>query len=405
MPDTISSKTNTISKGQVSKLVWDIDRELVAISDSLPFLMLATATNDEGAYEAFVASEFRREPTFDYRPLPVDPERLKRQLFNLNIEEVKDPTLAYILRDKRDETFQMIDMLEHRGTDKFRYGSLMIFGGVSDDLLAIAESLLTIIPPGKPSEDERVDAETFFALCQKELTYLSDQYPTARPSGLIRDDLTGLMVSQGVLNIGRHLRVPRSRVDALIQHEIGTHVLTYWNGRAQPLTLLHTGTPGYEDLQEGLAVLSEWFVGGLTAGRFRTLAARVIAIAHMLRGHDFVSTFQLLHDKHGIPEHSAFYTVARTFRGGGFTKDAVYLRGLVQLLEYLGNGGRLEPIFIGKLRLEYVSMIDELLERGVLVPPPLMPRWYQDDAAAGHPKLTMLQNGLSVFDLLPRTTK
>ena len=388
----------------VSDLVWKIDRELVEISDSFPFLMLATATNDEAAYEAFVASKFQRAPTFEYRPLPVDPERLKRRLFNLRIDEVEDPTLAYILRDKRDETFYMLDMLEHRGEDKFRYGSLMIFGGVSDDLLAIANSLLTIIPRGTTSEVERVDARTFFAQCQRELDFLARQYPAAQPTGRIRDDMSGLMVSQGELNVGSNLRIPKNRVDALIQHEIGTHVLTYWNGRAQPLTLLHTGTPGYEDLQEGLAVLSEWFVGGLTPGRFRTLAARVVAIKHMLGGHDFVSTFQLLHERHGIPEYQAFYTTARTYRGGGFTKDAVYLRGLVELLTYLGEGGRLEPIFIGKLRLDYVGLVDELIERGILRPAPLTPRWYQEDAAAGHPKLTQLQNGLSVFDLLPRST-
>ncbi len=385
-------------------LVWEIDRELVDISTQFQFLLLATATNDAAAYEAFAASGFRTEPVFHYRFLPVDPEALKRQLFNLRIDEVLDPTLAFILRDKRDETFHMLDMLAHRGSEQFLYGSLRVFGGVSDDLRAVANSLLTVVPQPAPRAGERVDAGAFATRCQRELDFLSEQYPTAQPVLRVRDDLAGLMVSQGELNIGHTLSVPTERVEALVQHEIGTHVLTYWNGRAQPLTLLHTGTPGYEDLQEGLAVLSEWFVGGLTANRFRTLAARVVAIDHMLRGNDFVSTFQLLHDRHGLPPRSAFITTARTFRGGGFTKDAVYLRGLVELLAYLRDGGRLEPLFIGKLKLDYVPMIDELTERGILRPAPLTPRWYRDDAAAGHPKLKILESGVSVFDLLPRTT-
>lgn len=383
-------------------LVWEIDRELVAISTQFPFLLLATATNDAAAYEAFAGSGFREEPTFHYRFLPVDPEALKRQLFNLRIDEVLDPTLAFVLRDKRDETFHMLDMLAHRGSAQFLYGSLQVFGGVTDELRAIANSLLTIVPQPAAAAGERVGAEAFAARCRRELDYLSAQYPAAEPRLRVREDLTGLMVSQGELNVGHTLAVPADRVEALVQHEIGTHVLTYWNGRAQPLTLLHTGTPGYEDLQEGLAVLSEWFVGGLTAARFRTLAARVVAIDHMLRGNDFVSTFQLLRDRHGIPPRSAFGTTARAYRGGGFTKDAVYLRGLVELLAYLGDGGRLEPLFIGKLKLDYVPMIDELTERGILRPAPLTPRWYRDDAAAGHPKLRLLENGLSVFDLLPR---
>ena len=390
---------------RVAEIAWAIDRELVEISTAFRFLELVTPTNDEEAFRAFADGGFNREPVFHYRFLPVDPEARKRQLFNLPIDEVADPTLAFILRDKRDETFAMLDMLAHRGRDRFRYGSLQVFGGVSESLLAIAESLLTIIPRPTPRPaGERLDAEAFLARARREFAYLAEQYPAAEPRGRLRRDLTGLMVSQGELNVGHALSVPAHRVEALVQHEVGTHVLTYWNGRAQPLTLLQTGTPGYEDLQEGLAVLSEWFVGGLTAGRFRTLAARVVAIDFMLRGNDFASAFALLHERHGLSERQAFQTVARAYRGGGFTKDAVYLRGLVELLAYLGRGGRLEPLLVGKLQLPYVPLIDELTERGILRRAPLTPRWYRDDADAGHPKLNLLRGGLSVFDLLPRAS-
>ena len=385
---------------QVSELVWEIDRKLIEIAGSVPFLLLVTATNDDAAYRQFVGSGYKTAPHFRYRFLPVDPERLQRELFNLPIDRVKDATLAYILRDKRDETFQLLDMLSKRDSEQFRYGSLQVFGGVDDDLLATATRLLTEYP-AQDSSGVNVSAREFADSCQQEFDYLSRQYPEARPRVIVRDDLSGLMVSQGVMNIGSKLQLPRHRLEALLQHEVGTHVLTYWNGRAQPLTLLQSGTPGYEDLQEGLAVLSEWFVDGITPARMRNLAARVVGIAHMLRGHDFVETFQLLHEEHDLPERAAFYTTARIYRGGGFTKDAVYLRGLVELLDYLSQGGALEPLFMGKLRLSYVPLLQELTERGILRPPPLLPRYYQEDRAAGHPKLRRLRAGMTVFDLLP----
>jgi uncharacterized protein (TIGR02421 family) len=388
----------------VSDLVWDIDRRLVDISTSFRFLMLVTATNDDEAFREFTGNGYRGEPNFRYRFLPVDPEALMRDLLNLPIDEVRDATLAYILRDKRDETFRMLDMLANRGNENFRYGSMQVFGDVDDDLLSIAESLLTMVPPVPAGEKrDTLPTEQFVEQCRREFDYLTEQYPTAEPRAELRTDFTGLMVSQGVLNVGHTLRVPRHRAEALIQHEVGTHVLTYWNGRAQPLTLLHSGTPGYENLQEGLAVLSEWFVDGLTGPRFRVLAGRVVGIAHMLRGHSFQDTFSLLHEQHGIPARSAFYTTARIYRGGGFTKDAVYLRGLVELLEYLGRGGGLEPLLIGKLRLDYVPLLGELRERGILRPPPLTPRYLREDRAAGSPKLNRLRAGLTVFDLIPRT--
>ena len=40
----------------------------------------------------------------------------------------------------------------------------------------------------------------------------------------------------------------------------------------------------------------------------------------------------------------------RVFRSGGMTKDAIYLRGLVELLEHLGAGGSLDPLWLGKSR-------------------------------------------------------
>ena len=49
------------------------------------------------------------------------------------------------------------------------------------------------------------------------------------------------MVSNGNLLIGKRLQIPESRVEALIQHEVGTHVLTYVNGRNQPFQQLYCG--------------------------------------------------------------------------------------------------------------------------------------------------------------------
>ena len=60
-------------------------------------------------------------------------------------------------------------------------------------------------------------------------------------------------------------RFRRGAATALLQHEIGTHVVTHVNGSRQPLRLLGAGLAGYDETQEGLAVFAEYLVGGLTA--------------------------------------------------------------------------------------------------------------------------------------------
>ena len=54
----------------------------------------------------------------------------------------------------------------------------------------------------------------------------------------------------------------------------------------------------------------------------------------------------------------------RIYRGGGLTKDAVYLRGLLQILRYLREGGELEPLFVGKVASAHLPLIFELSHAG-----------------------------------------
>jgi hypothetical protein len=91
------------------------------------------------------------------------------------------------------------------------------------------------------------------------------------------------------------------------------------------------------------------------------------------------------------------------YRGGGLTKDAVYLRGLVRVLEYLKGGGELEPLFVGKIMADHIPIIQELQARQVLRPAPLHPRYLDNPQTA--PKLERLRNGLTVLNLIKRRKK
>jgi uncharacterized protein (TIGR02421 family) len=219
----------------------------------------------------------------------------------------------------------------------------------------------------------------------------------------VRRDISGLMVSKGNLLISEQTRIPPSRVDALLQHEVGTHLLTWINGRAQPLRQLYSGLAGYEELQEGLAVLAEYLVGGLSRPRLRLLAARVLAAHQLMDGATFIDTFRELDRVHGFDRRTAFSITMRIYRGGGLTKDMVYLRGLVSLLRHLQAGRPLEPLFVGKISADHIPIVQELQWRGVLHPAPLRPRYMDLPETAA--RLSAVRNGLSVLDLVERGAK
>ena len=78
----------------------------------------------------------------------------------------------------------------------------------------------------------------------------------------VRDDVAGLLVSGGKLLIGSDSLMPARRLDALLAHEVGVHLLTYFNGAHQGLAIFRTGLAGYEGVQEGLGVFAEWASAG-----------------------------------------------------------------------------------------------------------------------------------------------
>jgi uncharacterized protein (TIGR02421 family) len=384
------------------RAVWRIDEQLAQISNAFDFLLFATPTNADEAWNKFRRSNFEKPPTFFYRSLPYEPAKLKRELYQIRIERVEDPTLEQIFREKQKELDRKISMLAERGGRNFLYGGMQLFGAVDKSLWRLAQELLEEIPP-RSREDSKggvLNADSFARCAREEIEYYRHRYPSFTPEVEIRRDITGLLVSRGKLLIGSQSRVPASRVDALLQHEVGTHLLTYYNGQAQPFKQLYSGLTGYDELQEGLAVLSEYLVGGLSRPRLRLLAARVVAVKRLIEGKTFVETFRELDRHYDFEQRTAYNVTMRVYRGGGLTKDAVYLRGLVHLLEYLKNGGELAPLFVGKISAAHVPIISELLWRKILLPPPLKPRYMENPQA--QERLKALEKMTSLLDLLKR---
>ncbi len=378
--------------------VWTADAELSALSDTFNYLMAVTPVNSNEAFKEFRKKGFEGDPVFHYRLLTIDPENLKRKLYSISFEEIEDPTLVYILRDKRIELDRQITLIEDRNTPRFLYESLQLFPPVEDNLLNLAKKILNQ-PKRKSEKSKKLNADEVAKLARKEIDYYREIYPQMTAKVEIREDMpAGLMVTSGNLTIGQRSSISEARINALIQHEIGTHSVTYFNGRSQPLKLLYSGLPGYEQLQEGLAVFAEYLVGGLNFERIRTLAARVIAVRRLTQGKTFAEVFDELRNKYNFTKRTSFNIAMRVFRGGGLTKDAVYLRGLVEVLEYLANSGDIETLFVGKMGPEHVSIIRELRWREILKPSPLTPRYMSFPDTAE--RLEEVKKGMTVMDLI-----
>src|SRR5690606_28433925 len=157
--------------------IYEIDRALAKESQKFDFLLLVTPTNSHEAWLQFKKDKYRKAPIFHYRPIPIDPDIVKRNLYNLRIEDIYDPTIAYLFRDKRRELDDMMTMLASRGTSDFKYGSLMVFGNVDEKLYELAKAVLTAIDSiaqtdRQKLEEEYLDAKAFAQLAEEEISFL-----------------------------------------------------------------------------------------------------------------------------------------------------------------------------------------------------------------------------------------
>ncbi|WP_282005913.1 flavohemoglobin expression-modulating QEGLA motif protein [Propioniciclava sinopodophylli] len=355
-----------------------IDHAIAQVGGAIQFLLDVTPVNSDDVLTAWAAGE--RVPRFEYRDLQTDPDLAQGMLDAIDLDAVSDATLSSLLRSKHREMTLQLDMLRARDTEDFLPLSLQLYGGVAPPLREMAEHILENVPVGA-GRGEQVGALEFHALALAEIEHYKEQDPDIEMFAEVCDDVAGVLVSGNTLLISADAAVQATRTNALLQHEVGTHLVTQVNGLAQPIRVLGAGLAGYDETQEGLAVLAEIACGQLTHFRLRQLAARVVTVHRLVTGASFTEAFEALTDL-GFLQGSAFTTTMRAYRSGGLTKDAIYLRGLVELLAHVRSGGQLDLLLRGKFSLRDLPLIAELDERGVLAPPRLRPR-YLDDPTAG----------------------
>ncbi|MEE2772528.1 MAG: tyrosine/phenylalanine carboxypeptidase domain-containing protein [Bacteroidota bacterium] len=386
---------NALGRKYLKQIIFDIDKQLTNIETSYQFLWLVSPSNIREIKKEFFNSKFEKVPDYHYRLLPIDPDVLKRRLYNLKLEDIDDPAMSFLFREKREELDMQITMLSERGTKNFMYDGIRLYKGIDHDLCEAATNILTKVPEENDREGEDLlDARAFSSMARKEFDYFREQDENFKCKVHIRNDVNVMMVSHGELYIPADYKMKRIEAEALIQHEVGTHVLTYYNGKTQPLQQLSIGLADYDPLQEGLAVMSEFMVDGLTANRLRILAGRVLAGKALMEGGDFQQIFRLLKTEYGFGDERAFNITSRIMQGGGFLKDIIYLKGLVMLNKHLREGGDYEPLLAGKYGIKHTEIIKELTERHVLNPVKIKPSFLHSEKM--YEKLKLIRQGLSL---------
>lgn len=377
----------------------DLDHRLVEVAKEIK--VLSALTVSEPVQSEFIDNWKRGDPRLPVLPQPetrFDQHESALQTIIAACDPL-DPVDNYIAQTAQSY-IEAIGLIHTAGTSAFLHHSFRLYGHPADPcanksqtILQVADAFLDLIEPFVPAnayepENHPVDSDTVVYALKK----VAQEVFTDDPVEIVTDPALSSKAAAGASRIRIRAATGFSLHDLpqLVNHELLVHTLTALNGRRQPnLSSMGLGSPRTTETQEGIAVFAELVTRTMDLMRLRRIALRVRAIAMGLEGADFLDVFNFFLEAGYDPEESS-HSAFRIFRGGDptgrivFTKDMVYLGGLLTLQDFLvqalksGSHESVEMLFAGRLAFTDCQDLAEAYQTAFIAPPRYLPEWAKD---------------------------
>jgi len=356
-------QVKTYSFKEQDDIIVAVDREVKLLSHLNPI-------NLEEEKEKFFEANCNYNPQFKYRKLSFIPDVEEARLDNLDFD---DSARGILYAKKRLEIEKKIDLLKARGnSDDFTKISKALYGEPVDFMLRYAKRLL---------KQNKLQVQTQKQLSTDEVLIKIEEFLAKYKLNWTVEIKEGMVANISVTKkskifVRAGVTFSEEKLKSTLVHEIDTHVLTAYNGSKQDYKLLSQGMANYLKTQEGLAIYNQV---SLSKNRFAEelyfSSINYIATDFALRN-GFKELYEYFIDS-GYPEDRAFRTSVHIKRGltdtsekGAFTKSIVYLGGYKEISDYVENRGDLKKLYIGKIALEDLQLVDQLqgLKKPEIIP-------------------------------------
>lgn len=340
--------------------LFEIDQNLDRLIKDIDLLNYLNPLNIEQEKRRFFASKFSDDPVFKYRKIKFDPFKLQREFFSQRLEDIQDKDIRKLYHDTIYEYSGLVQCIASVGQERnFFYNSLRVFGTPKEKDVKNAKFILhfhkeedaeEMVP--RYSADE---AQAFFQAFGEKYNFKFRIKQT--------NSITG---SAMALNASKTLVVKKNEkfsdndLKILAHHEVGVQMLTTFNAIHQPLRIFSNGFSNNSLTQDGLGVLSEYMSDSLSLKRMKELAYRVLAADSLIKGYSFSDTFDLLYNQYKLDKETSWFITLRAHRGGGFTKDYLYLSGLKRIYDYYSQGKDMNLLLTGKVSIDDTSLLKKL---------------------------------------------
>jgi len=346
-------------------VLFDIDYNLDRLIKRIELLNYVNPLNIEKEKQRFFSAKYSVEPEFKYPKVKFNPYKVQRLFFAQRLEHIKDDTLCALYKEVINYYSNMIQCIGTIGQGRhFYYNSLSVYGTPTEKDVQNARFILHFADEPLGSDMDKVfsplEAKTYFEEFSKQYDFpLNIRFSTNIAADAMVSNSTRTLI------IKKNAKFSKNQLLTLAHHEVGVHLVTTYNGLQQPLKIFSNGMPENVETQEGLAVFSEYMGGALTLKRLKELAYRVLASDSLIKGYSFADTFDLIHGTYKLNRKEAFAITLRAHRGGGFTKDRLYLSGLRKIYKRYKQEKSMEILLTGKVALADEPNIKYLHQLGL----------------------------------------
>lgn len=408
------------SPDHISRLA-KLDRRLVKLGGGIKLLsQLSWASPVQDQFMATLASGGRSLPRVAYKITP-QTDRIAA-LREIQKEADTGHPLGQYISDTAQSYITVCRLLENAGSPRMTPYSMELYGRPGDSLaggkvtnLNAARHFLDVAAEynsesALSSSDYCLSAQTVQAELRQRLSEVFHSHP-------VEVVVTPDLVSKAAAGANRvRLRdatcFSEFDVQQLLQHEAFVHSLTAINGREQPhFSSLGLGAPRTTATQEGLATFAELVTGAIDISRLERIALRIVAIDMALDGADFVDVFDYFAAA-GQSDNESFNSAMRVFRGaplgGGsaFTKDTVYLHGLMEVHTFFRwcmrhqKLGLTRLLFAGRMTISDVLRLEPFFGEQILASPLYLPPWMgRSTALSAYLAFSVFANEIRIEEL------
>ncbi|XOU94353.1 MAG: tyrosine/phenylalanine carboxypeptidase domain-containing protein [Candidatus Kerfeldbacteria bacterium] len=339
------------SETREEKIILNIDKKICSINEQIGILSRIKPINIEDEQKTFLKNP-AHSPKFIYKKHDLDINYYLNELKKIP-RLINHPLMPLYLK-KIEEIKNKLLLVKHVGEPELIEYSHKVFGEVNEHQY---EQAIKFIKESEfsPDTSKRLKIDDIVKKTEK---FLIDKKLSRWKIKVLETSTSGMQINKkNTIFISKKSKITAFRFQALLAHEIETHIYRLENGRLQKYKLFEQGTANYLTTEEGLAIYNQNKLGLPLGNKYLRPALNVIAIHHA-NSMSFVELFHYLIKNMNIPEEKAWWVCLRVKRGlqntnqhGALTKDLAYFNGQRMILQLIKDKGEneIKKLYVGKI--------------------------------------------------------